>query len=117
MNFTALGIPVRSKRDAGTFVEYAFVFPENSESLILQGLLESMQKNDELSVVDPENLECSFDVRLAQSSFEMKHGCHGAHGTWQACIIEEAHAWLLPGALCASRVCRPGYGATYFERK
>lgn len=117
MNFVALGISVTSQRDTNTCVEYCFAFPLQSEPEALQSLLENMQPHEELSMVDPTNSDCSLEVRRMPSGFEIKRGCHGAFGTWRPCSLSEAHSWLLPGALGAAKVCRPGYGASYIVRK
>ena len=111
MDFAALGIAVTSKRDAGTLVQYSFGLPEGREDEVLFSLLNNMLNGYELSVSDPTNGDCDLEAKRSGSGYEIKRGCHGAYGTWRKATLEDAHAWLLPGALAARRLARPGFGA------
>jgi len=117
MNFHALGISITSQRDAGSLVEYSFSFPAKREAVALQALLEAMRFGEEISIADPTNLDCSFEVRFGIEAFEVKRGCHGAAGTWRLASISEAHDWLLPAAMGIEKICRPGYGAVLLAYK
>jgi hypothetical protein len=112
MNFAALGITVTSTRDAGTLVQYSFSLPKGREEASLSALLSNMVVASELALPDPQDAECEREVRRTLLGYETKRGCHGAYGTWRAATPEEAKAWLLPGALAAAGVVRPGYGAS-----
>lgn len=117
MNLSALGITVTSQRDAGSQIEYSFSFPQGSETVVLQSVLEAMENGYELSVPDPTNGDCSREVKRVAGGFEIKRGCHGASGTWRTAQTSEAHAWLLSGILALNQVCRPGYGAVLIAHK
>lgn len=112
MNFSALGIQATSSRDTGSSTQYSFGLPVGDESSVLTALLGELTVGCEVSVLDPENADCSLEVRRKANGFEVKRGCHGSHGTWRQATAEEAHAWLLPVALAAPRTARPGFGAT-----
>lgn len=111
MNLTSFGIAVTSKRDAGTLVQYSFGLPEGREDEVLSSLLSNMFSGCELSVSDPTNGDCALEAKRSGSGYEIKRGCHGAYGTWRTATLEEALAWLLPGALALRRLARPGFGA------
>lgn len=110
MDLSALGIAITSKREAGTLVQYSFGLPEGREDETLSSLLSNMLNGCELSVPDPTNGDCALEAKRSGSGYEIKRGCHGAYGTWRTATLEEVHAWLLPGALAARRLARPGFG-------
>lgn len=117
MNLSEFGITVTSQRDVGSRVEYVFGFPEGAESGALMSLLEAMEPEQELSVVDPSNGDCNLEARRNREGYAIRRGRRGAFETWRTASVAESHAWLLPGALGASEVCRPGYGATFVVPK
>ncbi|HEY9401319.1 MAG TPA: hypothetical protein VIQ24_01405 [Pyrinomonadaceae bacterium] len=117
MNLSKLGITVTSQRDLGSRVEYIFAFPEGDESGSLMSLLEAMEPEQELSIVDPSNGDCHLEARRIRDGHQIKRGCQGVFGAWRTASVAESHAWLLPGALGAAEVCRPGYGASFIVHK
>ena len=91
---------------------YSFGFPQGREQELLRVLMNAMNPGQELSVADPENGDCSLQVRRVGACFEIKRSCHGASGTWRPASLEEAYGWALRGVLWASKSLRPGYGAS-----
>ena len=117
MDLVALGIAVSSKRDAGSLVQYSFGLPLGGEDALLAKLLNAMAVGCELSVPDPTDGDCALEVQRVRLGYEIKRGCHGAYGTWRSATPEEAHAWLLPGAVASARLARPGFGAMLVVHK
>lgn len=101
-----------SERNAGGCVVYGFGFILGQEVEAVASLLATLQLGAEVSVPDPVSGDCSLEVRRSKVGFETKRGCHGMFGTWHPASEQEAAAWLLPGALSASKTARPGYGGT-----
>jgi len=97
-------------RDAGTCLIYRFGFVAGQELRAIHALLRALEPNQEVSVPDPENKECSREVRNQNNQLEIKRGCQGAYGTWSVTTFEEATRWLLPGAEFAAQKLKKGYG-------
>ena len=108
MNLRALGIETSSSRNTGRRVQYFCSLTE----LQLRALLPELPIGGEVLVPDLGENECYRECRRTHDGFEVKRGCHGAHGTWRPATLQEAEAWLGPGLAVAERTCRLGYGVT-----
>ena len=104
------GIIFTSERDASSCIVYSFAFAPGTEIEALDAILNQLAVDSEVSVPDPTNSDCSLEVRRTSSGLELKRGCHGSYGTWRAATAQEAMSWLLPGAVAAGKVARPGFG-------
>jgi hypothetical protein len=108
MNLRALGIETSSSRNTGRRVQYFC----SLTGLQLRALLPELPIGGEVLVPDLGENECYRECRRTNDGFEVKRGCHGAHGTWRPATLQEAEAWLGPGLAVAERTCRAGYGVT-----
>lgn len=102
-------IDFSSVRDAGSFTIYSFSFTPNEEQVQLATLLRHMRVSEEVSVPLPDD-DGALEVRRTGDGYERKKGRHGSYGTWMAATFDESVAWLLPGALYATKFARRGYG-------
>ena len=75
----------------------------------LHDVLSLLPVGGELSVPDVGLAECFREARRGVDGFEIKRGCHGAHGTWRSASLAEVEAWLLPGIEVAARARQLGY--------
>jgi len=98
MNLATLPIVVSSQRDAGTHFLCEFQLASGLAQDHLMALLEWLPIGGEISVPSPAQGEKYLDVGRSTSGFQVKHGGHGSHGTWDVASKGEAVAWLLPGS-------------------
>lgn len=106
------GVAFSSERNAGSCTVLGFSFIRGQEAEAVANLLASLKIGSEVSVSDPAAGDCSLEIRRTKIGLEAKRGCHGAYGTWRPATQQEATAWLLPGALHASKTAKPGFGGT-----
>lgn len=106
MNLRALGIEPTTTRTVGQRVQHSCSLTEAQ----LRVLLAELPVGGEVSVPDVGAGECFREARRGGTGFEVKRGCHGAHGTWRPASPQGVEAWLVPGLAVAERTCRPGHG-------
>ena len=106
MNIHALGIDVISSRSAGARTQTSC----SPTELQLHSLLLALPIGGEIAVPDIGEGECFREARRVKNGFEIKRGCHGAHGPWRAASLDDAEAWLLPGLAVAQRSSWRGDG-------
>jgi hypothetical protein len=111
VNFSSLGVQPSSVRDAGTQMQYTLPVPVAETETFISSLLGLLPIGGSLSVADPSNSDCDLEARKTASGFEVKRGCHGAHGTWVVATVESANSWVLPGALATAKNQRLNSGA------
>jgi hypothetical protein len=108
MNLHSLGVEIGATRRVGSSVVYSCTLTEPQLRQVVVGL----PVGGEVGLPDVGEGECFREARRTQGGFEIKRGCHGAHGTWRPASQSEVLAWLFPGLAVAHRVARPGFGAT-----
>jgi hypothetical protein len=98
MKLLVPGVRYVSERDAGTHLDYRFVFLEGHAHAALHQLLIALLPGHALSFTEAGPDDCYLEARRTAHGFETKRGCHGAYGTWRASTIEETYRWLLSAA-------------------
>jgi len=93
------GVKIISTRDAGILLQFLFEFVANCESQQILEVFSMMRPRDLLNIEDPENGDCIREVRRTEIGYELKHGCHGAYGTWRESTATEAVEWILAAAM------------------
>ena len=101
MNFDALPIKITSHRDAGSFTQYSFQLLPGDPKDNLRALIASLPIRGEISVPAPGLGDSYLEARRTTFGFEIKHGRHGAAGSWKSVTQSDALEWLLPGASSA----------------
>lgn len=114
---TIPGVIITFERDAGSCVMFRIGFEIGQEADAIRGILEALTFSEEIGIVDPENTECSLEVRKTPDGFRIKRGCHGSYGTWGPATTDEAFNWLLPGAFYAAKNLPVGYGGLLIEHR
>lgn len=117
MNHSIPGIELTFERDAGTCLMYRFSFTKGCEAENLLSLAKGLTPKQEISIPDPDNGDCSLELRNHEGHLEVKRGCHGSHGTWREVSLNTACQWLLPGAIFAAKNLRLGYGGVLVVHK
>jgi hypothetical protein len=107
MNLRNFGITAAPGRKFAGFVEVLCPLGE----LQLAPLLAALPVEAEISTPDPDDAECSREVRRTARGLEFKRGCHGAYGTWREAPLQQCVAWLAAGIPVIGTLTRPGYGA------
>jgi len=104
VNLTALGLTVRSEREAGSIIQIDFIFPEGNESSAIVALLARMEPGWEVLLPDPESAECSLQAQRTAKGHQVKRGGRGSSESWRNASPLEARDFLLPGA-CYANAC------------
>jgi hypothetical protein len=98
MALDSLLFRVSSSRDVGTGMLHNINVPAGSLHTALPVLVTALSIGAEVSVPDPDDNDCSLDVRRTDDGLSVKRGRHGAHGSWRSASHAEAVEWLLQGA-------------------
>lgn len=101
MELTTLPVQVTASRDAGTGLSYTFHLSPESPIESLDAVVTALPQGGEISVPDVGGGDCFLEARRTPSGFEIKRGCHGAAGSWQAATHAETVVWLSRGATSA----------------
>ena len=97
------GLIETARKEQGNRVVISFVGDNGDLSRALQELIGRVPAGSEISSIEIGSAECFHELRIAESGLELKRACHGAHGTWRSCSLQEALDWILPGAEAATK--------------
>ena len=97
-----------SRREQGNRIVISLIGADYDLGRALQELIHQAPAGTEISTIEVGPAECIHELRIAESGVELKRACHGAHGTWRSCSLQEALDWILPGAEAATKNQRLG---------